>query len=250
MDKLDFRPLAFGEIIRQTFRLYGEMLSTVVILALIAHIPLIFLTGIMTEGAQPDPVAALGLLVVILVLTGIIVNAMCMAFIASTLNRPAGIGPCLKWSMRRSVAAVMLGYMLTNFVSHVGLLVFIVPGLLAGGLFAVTVPVIIIEKKGAFAGMGRSISLLRQDWMKGIGVFAFGTFISELLPLQVLLGLQLWVGQGPFSPVLAALLAGITMPLAMASNLVLYFSLRAAEQQQGAPNTLRMDLIKLLPVEE
>jgi hypothetical protein len=250
MEKLELRTLTFGEIIRQTFRLYGDVLSTVVILAIVAHVPLLFLTGMMTESTPPDTFAALGLLIVILVLTGIVVNAMTMAFIASTLDRPAGVGQCLRWSMHRSVAAVLLGYMLTNFVSHVGLLVFILPGLLVGGLFAVTVPVIVIEKKDAFAGMGRSIALLRQDWMKGIGVFAFGTFVSELLPLQVLLGLQLWVGQGPFSPVLAAVLASITMPLAMASNLLLYYSLRAMELQEGAANTLRVDLVKLLPTEE
>lgn len=250
MERPDFRALTLGEIIRRTFRLYGETLSTVVILALIAHLPLIPLSGMISEETLPDPFAALALLVVILVVTGVVVHAVYLALVSSMMGRPLGIGPALRWSLQRSSVAVMLGYMLTNLVSHVGLLLFIFPGLIAGGLLSISLPAIVIERKGVFAGMARSLRLLRQDWAKGIGVFAFGTVVSELIPLQVLIALQLWAGRSPFSPVLAALLAAITLPLALTANLVLYLSLRAGETERGAPDSLRTELERLLPAGE
>jgi hypothetical protein len=250
MERLELRPLVLGEIIRQSFRLYGEMLSTVVILALIAHLPLLLLSGMIAEETPPDPYLALGLLVVILLVTGVVVNAIYLALVSCIAGRTATLAQALRWSLRRPAVAVMLGYMLTNFVSHIGLLLLILPGLIAGGLLAVTVPAIVVERKGAIAGMGRSMALLRQNWAKGIGVFAFGTVVSELLPLQVLLGMQLWVGRSPFSPLLAALLAAITMPLALTANLLLYLSLRAEEQKPAAPEALRSELLKLLPAQE
>lgn len=249
------RPLTMSEIIRETFRLYGETLSTTVSLALIAHAPLLLLTNMVAEsaknpgGAPDNPVLALLLLGLVLVLTGVVVHAMYLALISAAVGRPAGIAQCLGQSRNRTVVAVMFGYMLTNALSHVGLFILVVPGLVLGGMFAATVPVIMIERLGVFAAMGRAVRLLQQNWMKGIGVFAFATFISELLPLQFLWALQALVGYGPFSPVLAALLAAITMPLAIAAHLLLYFSLRADPLNDGSGTALRVDLQKLIPVE-
>lgn len=250
METLSLRPLTLGEIVRETFRFYGNTAATVVSLALIAHLPLLLLTGMVSGEAPPDPLPALALLALILVLTGAVVNAIYLALLAAAAGRMEGVLRCLRGAMGRTMGAVLLGYMLTNLVTHAGLLLFIVPGLLAGGLLAATVPAVVVEKKGAFAGIARSVTLLRQDWLKGIGVFAFGTFFSELLPLQVLLAMQMWVGRGPFSPVLAALLAAITMPIALTANLLLYLSLRAGERAGATAEALRAELLQALPKEE
>jgi hypothetical protein len=244
------RPLTTGEIVRETFRFYGTTLATVVSLALIAHLPLLFLTGIASGGAPPDPLPAMALLALTLLLIGIVVNAIYLALLAAAAGRTEGVVRCLRWSMGRPTGTVLLGYMVTNLVTHLGLLLFIVPGLLAGGLLAVTVPAVVIEKKGLFAAIARSVALLRQDWLKGIGVFAFGMFFSELLPFQLLLAMQMWVGRGPFSPVLTALLAAITMPLALTANLLLYLSQRAGERAGSTAEALRAELLQALPKEE
>jgi len=249
MERLSFHPLPLGDLIRRTFRLYGDALATVVLLALIAHLPLLLLGTMMNEDQPPDPLPALGLLVLILVVTGVVVNAIYLALVSHLVGRPAGVVQALRWSMRRSSGSVMLAYMISNLLSHAGLILFIVPGMIVGGLMAACVPATVAERQGGFAGIRRSVALLRRELMRGVGVFAFGTVVSELLPLQLLVAMQLLVGRSPYSPLLAALLAAITMPVALAANLLLYLSFRSAELGDSGADGLRAELQRLLPEE-
>jgi hypothetical protein len=245
METFAFRPLATGEIVRLAFRLYGETLATSVSLALTAHLPLLLLSGMLAEGRPANPLPMLAVLAVALVMSAIVMTAITMAQLATLVGQPVGAWLALALAFRRSVPAVLLGYLLTNFVSHLGLLLLVIPGLAAGGLLAIAVPAIIVERKGAFAGMGRSVSMLGKDWLAGVAIFAFGVLMSEILPLLIITGLNLLAGEGPFSPLLAALLGSVAMPFALAANLLLYLSARARESGEASREALRAEIQKL-----
>jgi hypothetical protein len=48
----------------------------------------------------------------------------------------------------------------------IGLLLFIVPGIIIAIMFSLVIPVIIVEQKGAFESLGRSRRLVSNRWLK------------------------------------------------------------------------------------
>ena len=98
-----------------------------------------------------------------------------------------------------------------------------VPTLVLGGYLALTIPVIVLESLPPMEAVRRSVFLMRQELMKGVAIFGFVVLISGVLPL----GLQLIVGSGPLTPLLAAIVGSVTLPLAYTANVLLYFTVRA-----------------------
>ena len=246
MEKFEFRPRTSAEIIQDSFRLCGDTLATSVSLALVAHLPLLLISGMLAEGRQANPVPLLFSLGIAIVLTGIVLTAITVVQAAALTGASIGAWHGLALAFRRPIRSVVLAYMLSNLVSHLGLLLLVVPGLAAGGLLAAAIPAIIVEGKDTFSGMKRSAGLLSNYWLTGVNTFIFGVLMWEVLPLLAVTGLHVIAGEGPFSPLLAALLGSITMPFALAANLLLYFSARARLGEQGSPGGLREEVRKLI----
>jgi hypothetical protein len=73
---------------------------------------------------------------------------------------------------------VILVGLLAGFAISIGLDLFIVPGLWLITIWAVIIPVVVIERRGVFASFGRSRELVR-----GRGWHVFGTFVVAVILL-------------------------------------------------------------------
>jgi len=112
-----------------------------------------------------------------------------------------------------------------------GLLLSMIFGTLAGGLFCVVLPMVMVEGRPVFPALRRTQALIRGELAKGMLAFSFFLLVAGFLPLLLLM---LQMGDtpgdmGPLTPVLVMLLGSTVLPLGYGGIMALYFSLRAKE---------------------
>ncbi|MDH4224511.1 MAG: hypothetical protein OEW12_02565, partial [Deltaproteobacteria bacterium] len=103
--------------------------------------------------------------------------------------------------------------------------VFMVPGLMVGGMLTPAVPIAALEQISPMAAIQRSLRLMRPRLPLGMAVFGFFVAVGAIIPLGVIS----LAGVGPYTPLLGVILQAVTMPLAFGANLYLYYRLRANE---------------------
>jgi hypothetical protein len=234
------RDMPLSEILGTALRLYGDTVLPAVPIALVANLPLLAMSNLSLEPGVTPPAELAVTLAVIVVATGIAVSAITRVLLGAAIGRPVALSALLRLTARRSLISVTLAYALTSFLANAGLLMLVLPGMLMGGLFAATLPVVLVEGRSTVPGMGRSAGLLRRDLLKAMAGFAFGALVSELLPVGLLLALQTVTGPSPFSPLLAVAINGMTLPVALAVNVTLYCSARVVTGT--APEALRAEI--------
>jgi hypothetical protein len=217
-----------GQIILAALRLYRDHLALLVTVALFPHLALLLLElALLGTGAPAPP------LVYLFLLATVVVNALALAVITTAVFRVVlgeGVGVLQVYALtaRENLIAVVAAYLFTALLVSLGLMLAVVPGLIAGGLFAPVVPVIMAERKGILVALSRSLALIRGELLKAMLVFTFFILVAGLLPLLTLL-MQPGMGVGPFTPVLAAIVGAVTLPLGYTANVLLYLSLRSAD---------------------
>jgi hypothetical protein len=134
-----------------------------------------------------------------------------------------------------AIASILAGIAIT-----IGLFLLIVPGLILLTIWAVIIPVIVIERSGALESFGRSQRLVR-----GHGWHVFGTLVLVFI-IQLVAGLILdlvFVAlPGSFRDGLSTVIAGtlIAPYLALVVTLI-YYRLTTGEPDAGGETTVRYD---------
>lgn len=136
-----------------------------------------------------------------------------------------------------SVSTVLGTLLLVGLVHaigvFIGLILLIVPGLILLTLWAVSAPVVVVERTGVFQALSRS-----QDLVRGNGWPVFGVivlfYVIEFVALNVLNAIGSDLGSGG-QAVLAYVGSVLTAPLVAVAAAVLYFDLRAAHEPPAGP---------------
>ena len=178
------RPRGIGEILDAAVVLYRNRFGQLVRYAAIVIIPVQALLTVVLLSAQPDRFtititgnatpqlqtnrAQLGATFVILfvgVLTHAFVAAVTTRFVADEyVGFRETAGKAARTAYRRFFPVLAAG-ILVGLCEIVGLLFCGVGSLAAEALFAVAVPVVILERRGVFAAMGRSVELTRVAFL-------------------------------------------------------------------------------------
>lgn len=215
------RELTIGEIITQTFALYSEKFTQYLIPFLIAGA----ITGMFTIAvnyaitipATLPPTATpkeildwlpgyLSAVIAIAFLTGIIgwiigyiAEGITIKFASDTLEKgQTNLQASFNFTISRLLSLLAVS-IITGILIIIGLIAFVVPGIILAIMFSLVVPAIIIENVGALESLSRSRLLVSHRWLKTFGL---------LLLLYVIIG------------IVTALLAVITTPFGLASPLV------------------------------
>ena len=166
-------------------------------------------------------VAALGLAVV--------AGAVTRAAVAAVAGEDLGVGRSYRTAAGR-VWPLLLVIVLTWLLTMVGLLLFVVPGVVVGVLLAVSVPVQVIEGTGAWRALSRSWRLVGGHWWH-----TFATVLLTWLLLGLAVGLvdvaADGLGLGWLAETIAqALSITLVAPFAALVAVLLYLDLRAREE--------------------
>jgi hypothetical protein len=117
----------------------------------------------------------------------------------------------------------------------IGLILFVVPGLILLTIWAVIAPVIVVEKSPVMAAFGRSRELVRGNGWQVFGAIVVA-FLIVIVGGIVFTAIAAAIADGPLLRIVfSALASTITAPVSALVAAVIYFRLRAFE---GTPEPL------------
>ena len=251
------RPRGIGEILDAAVVLYRNRFGQLVRYAAIVIIPVQVLLTLVLLSAQPDRFtvtitgnatpqlqtnrAQLGATFVILVvgvLTHAFVAAVTTRFVADEyVGFQESAGRAARTAYRRFFPVLAVG-ILVGLCELVGLLFCGVGSFAAEALFAVAVPVVILERRRRVRGDG-PLGRADDDRISGTSSASYSSasLLTAMLNIAFTAGLNLWAAHGgsPTSIVIAqgiinTIAALITTPFVAAAIVTLYFDLRIRDE--------------------
>jgi hypothetical protein len=118
----------------------------------------------------------------------------------------------------------------------VGLLLFVVPGLILATWWALVGPVVVAERPGFRKTFGRSRQLVRGNAWRVFAIVVGAEVVAALIGVLISAIFQLF-GDSPDEPVALAIGEAITLPLEGLAIPVIYWRLREIEDHEKAAQT-------------
>lgn len=214
-------PIRVGNVISETFNVYGENFAPLILSALIVFLVIGAVTGLLQRsgGVILGIVAAIIQLAAHALYTGFVVelvqdvrdgrrdHAVADLFSAAT---PA-IGPLILFGIMFGIAVA------------IGLILIIIPGLILLTFWCVGAPAIVVEHAGPVEAFGRSWRLVRGDAWSVFGVLVVVFLI--LIVVGVILG-AIGAAIGTGGVIVAAIISSVlTAPISAIAISVLFFDL-------------------------
>jgi len=252
----ELRPRGIGEILDAAVTLYRGRFGQLVRYAALVIVPVQLLLTLVFLSAQPvhynvtlnanaapqlsssrAELAATFVVLVVGVLTHAFVAAVTTRVVADEyVGYPEPAGQAARTAARRFLAVLGVA-VLVGLAELAGLFFCFVGVFAAQALFAVAIPVVILERRSVFAAMGRSWELTRSHFWHVLGLVLSATILSALLNIGLATVLNLWSAHGA-SPTSLAIAQGVTnglaslltAPFVAAAIVALYFDLRIRDE--------------------
>jgi Uncharacterised protein family (UPF0259) len=225
--------LNVGGVIRRVFDIYVEQASVLLPASAVVFV----VTGILSAVL----VAAAPGLVIVALLLSLIANTLFTGMVVELVadlqdgRRDHSAGELL-----RSATPVLGQLILVGIVAGVGIvigfLLIVVPGLILITIWSVAAPVVVLERPGVFAALGRSRELVRGNGWQVFGVI----FVLFFLVLFVGSGIEIAADSaGAAAGLVARVIVGVLSgPFSALAAAVLYFELRRTTQPAAASSGL------------
>jgi hypothetical protein len=173
------------------------------------------------------------------VLIGLLTTAACVKAVSNIyLDQPAGIGPSLRFALRR-LGSLLLLQILTGVLLVLAFVALIVPGVWLYVAWSVATPALLIEGCRGSGALRRSFRLVRGRWWPSAAVLAVAAVMSSLVGGAIEGALvTIFVAGNDHSVLLtvavvslaAAVGAILTRPFSATIRTVLYYDLRVRHE--------------------
>jgi hypothetical protein len=217
--------LDVGRVFERIFEIYRGQFALLIGGALALFVPVALINGLLYEGGGfvLSVIANALALVASYLYQGMVVEA---ARDILDGRRDQTIGGLFS-SAGQVVGPLLVAGILAGIAISIGFVLLIVPGLYLITIWAVIVPVIVIERTGALGSFGRSRQLVKGNGWQVFGVLVVlfvGAFVVQILIAAIIGGVSdSWFG---FS--LAVLLTSLLLiPLTALAAAVIFFELKA-----------------------
>jgi hypothetical protein len=223
--------LDVGAVIRRVFDIYVDQYSVLLPASAVVFVITGLVSALLIAAAPGLALLALLLsLVATTLFTGMVVE---LVSDVQDGRRDHSAGELL-----RAATPVLGQLILVGIVAGIGILIgfllIIVPGLILITIWSVAAPVVVLERPGVFAALGRSRELVRGNGWQVFGVI----FVLFFLVIIVSSAIQIAADSaGTGAGIVARVIVGIlTGPISGLAAAVLYFDLRAASGERVAPD--------------
>jgi hypothetical protein len=223
--------LDVGAVIRRVFDIYVDQYSVLLPASAVVFVITGLVSALLVAAAPGLALLALLLsLIATTLFTGMVVE---LVSDVQDGRRDHSAGELL-----RAATPVLGQLILVGIVAGIGILIgfllIIVPGLILITIWSVAAPVVVLERPGVFAALGRSRELVRGNGWQVFGVI----FVLFFLVIIVSSAIQIAADSaGTGAGIVARVVVGIlTGPISGLAAAVLYFDLRAASGERAAPD--------------
>jgi hypothetical protein len=217
--------LDIGRVFSQIFRIYGQQFALLVGGALAVFVPVAIINGILYDegGFFLTLIANAVALVASYLYQGMVVEA---ARDILDGRRDQSIGGLFR-SAGAVVGTLIVVGILAGIAIAIGFVLLIIPGLFLITIWAVIVPVVVIERTAVFESFGRSRELVKGNGWQVFGVLVLlfiAAFVIQVLIAAILGG----IFDSVFGFALGVLITSLLMaPLTALAASVIYFELKA-----------------------
>jgi hypothetical protein len=254
----DLRPRGIGEILDSAVALYRARFTKLLLVAATVVIPVQILSALVLLSAEPKGFslnvtgtvtpqydtssfavrfAATVVVAVVGILSTALIVAVCTRIVADAyIDRTSETRDAVR-SVRPRVFAIIGTSLLVLISEAVGVVFCFVGVLVPLTLFAVAVPVLILEGVGVSAAIGRSVTLTRPHIMHVLGMVITAQLLAGILNAGLALAAHLVVRSGGSTVAvvvgqgIANTIAGVlTTPFVATAVVVLYFDLRIRDE--------------------
>lgn len=216
------------EIINLSARVYRSHVAGLVLITLLPQSVMLgveALVGGMNLAPGKPLVTLLPFMGAAVILNAFALSAITAAMAGAVLGFMPTVPQAFRLAFRNNLLGVVLTYLIVAGFILAGLVVFVLPGLILGGLLAPAIPIMVMERLTPFQAVSRSFTMMREELAKGVAVFLYFFLVSNIIPFLIVLLL----GFSPLLPFFGVLIGSVTLPLAHAANVILYFSIRTRE---------------------
>jgi hypothetical protein len=225
--------LDIGAVLRRVFQYYREQAGVLIPAALIIFIPVALLAGGIRSAAS-------GILAVLAAQAiQLVGNAWYQATVVEAVRdiqdgrRDLSLGELFSSAFKVIGPVVIVGLLLGIAVA-IGFLLLVVPGLILLTIWAVAIPVTVLERPGILEAFGRSRELVKGNGWNVFGVLVvlfLIQFVVTLILVAIFIGIGDFVGYAIGSLIATVLIA----PLTGIAATVLYLELRRIREGSAAP---------------
>jgi hypothetical protein len=200
------RPLGVGEVLDAGIKLYIRHWRVFAVCVLIFALPLEIIDILIRASIDPDALrlgadatrdtasdtdsALVGgsvLVNILEALTLALSNLACYKAVSDAwLGYEPDVSDSLRLGLRRLLPSIGLGIVLA-IVLLLAFIALILPGIWLGVAFSLAGPILVLERLGPFASMGRSFNLISGRWWASFGTLLLSVLL--LLVLGVIVGL-------------------------------------------------------------
>ncbi len=249
------RPLALGEILDASFKVYARKFKTLCLCVLVPIVPVTILQTVIlastsenafdptkqpatTDGLSGAALGGFAASTLLVFLLSILAAAACTRAVAAAyLGEDATWGESIRFALRRFLPLIVVS-LVSIVVVFAGFIALLIPGIYIGTRIIVATPALLFEGVGPGAALRRSWRLVADRWWASFGLVLVALLLVTVVSsvLQLLLVAPLIAGDG--SEALAATLTTIgsivsnvlTLPFLAAAITVLYFDLRVRKE--------------------
>lgn len=254
----ELRPRGIGEILDSAVVLYRARFTKLVAVAAIVVVPVQLLTALVYLSARPDAftvgvtgavtphydssstavqLAALVVVAVVGVLSTALISAVCSRIVADAYIGQSSETRASFRAVRPRVWAIVGTTLLVLICDGLGIVVCFVGVLFPLTVFAVALPVLILEGVGVSAALGRSFALTKAHALHVLGLVLTAQLLTGLLNAALAAGVRLLFQSGSSTAGLvvgqtaaSAVAAVLTTPFVVSALVVLYFDLRIRDE--------------------
>lgn len=219
-----------GEVIRKVFRIYVDQAAVLMPAAAAVFV----VTGIVTELILATKSVGLTLLVFVIdIVAGTLFTGMVVELVADVQDgrRDAGALQLLR-AVTPVLGQLILVGVVVGVLEGIGFVLLIVPGLFLITIWSVVAPVVVIERPGGLAPLGRS-----RELVKGNGARVFGAILVLVIGVYIasaLLDGAAESASGTAGLVVRVLVGVLAAPISALAASVLYFELRGGARTELA----------------
>ncbi len=233
--RYDLRAMSIGGILDRALRIWLENFGVLLSITLAVAVPIsllyLSLSAALGEGRRAEVEALAVILNVILAtVTGVLVQGALMQAVSDLyLGTEAGFGRSFRLALSRFFP-LLAGAVLYSVAMVAGMMMCIVPYFIFAAAFFAVIPVVVLERKGPIAALGRSWDLTDNTRRRVFGAVFFSQLVVSFFSTPTVFLAGYFEADPLVTNAVGLLAQALAQPYTAVVTILLYYDLRVRRE--------------------